>query len=249
MHEHTQLPAEAAGSESLPPSVPDTHGLFAIACIFAAAGGYLDAYSYLAHSHVFANAQTGNVVFFGVYASDGNWTQAVRYLPPIAAFALGVGAAKLLGVRPQKESFRATLLCQAFELAILTFIAALGNSLANAWIVPMISFVAAMQNTSLDKIGPWSFNSAMTTGNLREATVAVVQWVSGDKAKENRAKAIALGSICCFFLLGALFGGFYTRLDRRHALAPCIAMVSIGFFLTFSKRRQHIRSSLGSSSK
>ena len=46
----------------------ENRGLLRIACLFAVVGGYLDAYSYLAHGHVFANAQTGNVVFLAVEA-------------------------------------------------------------------------------------------------------------------------------------------------------------------------------------
>lgn len=43
---------------------------------FTAACGYTDAFSYIAHNHVFANAQTGKFVFFAVFASAGQWTQA-----------------------------------------------------------------------------------------------------------------------------------------------------------------------------
>ena len=50
--------------------------MFAIASVFAIVGGFLDAYSYLARGHVFANAQTGNVVLLGVRAAAGNWTSA-----------------------------------------------------------------------------------------------------------------------------------------------------------------------------
>ena len=56
--------------------------LVLIACLLATVGGYLDAYAYLAHGRVFANAQTGNVVFLGVYASAGLWAQAARHVPP-----------------------------------------------------------------------------------------------------------------------------------------------------------------------
>ena len=34
----------------------EDRSLLRIACLFAVAGGYLDAYAYLAHGHVFANA-------------------------------------------------------------------------------------------------------------------------------------------------------------------------------------------------
>jgi uncharacterized membrane protein YoaK (UPF0700 family) len=63
-------------------------GRLTVACLFTAAGGYMDAFSYLAHGHVFANSQTGNFVFFAVFASGGQWVQAGRHLPPVLAFAI-----------------------------------------------------------------------------------------------------------------------------------------------------------------
>jgi uncharacterized membrane protein YoaK (UPF0700 family) len=56
--------------------------MFAIACLFAVVGGFLDTYSYLARGHVFANAQTGNVVLFGVRAAAGDWTSAWKSSRP-----------------------------------------------------------------------------------------------------------------------------------------------------------------------
>src|SRR5271156_5062884 len=156
-----QLPSKPGNSITSAERLQDVSGLLVIACLFAMAGGYMDAYSYLAHGHVFANAQTGNVIFFSVFASGGQWAQAARHLPPIAAFALGVAAAKLLGVGPRKEPFRSTLICQAFELVTLATLAVIGARLPNACVVPMISFVAAVQVTSFGNLGSWSFSSAM----------------------------------------------------------------------------------------
>src|SRR5580698_7650084 len=114
--------------------------LLVVACLFAVAGGYMDAYSYLAHGHVFANAQTGNFVFFSVYASGGQWGRAARHLPPIVAFSLGVVVSKLLGIHSHKDSFRVTLLCQGVELSILAALAVGGDRLPNASVVPIMSF-------------------------------------------------------------------------------------------------------------
>ena len=44
---------------------------FLIAVLLAVVGGSLDAYSYVARGHVFANAQTGNIVLFGLHLADG----------------------------------------------------------------------------------------------------------------------------------------------------------------------------------
>jgi uncharacterized membrane protein YoaK (UPF0700 family) len=201
-------------------------------------GGYLDAYSYLAHGHVFANAQTGNVIFFSVYASEGEWENAARHLPPIIAFSIGVAVAKLLGVRSPKDSLRATMVCQAFEFAVLAALAVVGTHLPDASVVPIISLVAAFQNTSFNRIGAWEFNSAMTTGNLRVATASLTLWILGRETIENRSKAIALGLIFLSFLLGALCGGAHTRLNPEHALVPCVTVVAAGFMLTWRERRR-----------
>ena len=48
-------------------SLRQNYELLLIAWLLALVGGYLDAYAYLAHGKVFANAQTGNVVFLAVY--------------------------------------------------------------------------------------------------------------------------------------------------------------------------------------
>jgi uncharacterized membrane protein YoaK (UPF0700 family) len=213
-------------------------GLLLVACLFATVGGYLDAYSYLAHGHVFANAQTGNVIFFSVYASEGEWENAARHLPPIIAFSIGVAVAKLLGVRSPKDSLRATMVCQAFEFAVLAALAVVGTHLPDASVVPIISLVAAFQNTSFNRIGAWEFNSAMTTGNLRVATASLTLWILGRETIENRSKAIALGLIFLSFLLGALCGGAHTRLNPEHALVPCVTVVAAGFMLTWRERRR-----------
>jgi uncharacterized membrane protein YoaK (UPF0700 family) len=239
-----QLPSKPENSIASAERPQDVSGLFVIACLFAMAGGYMDAYSYLAHGHVFANAQTGNVIFFSVFTSGGQWARAARHLPPIAAFALGVAAASLLGVRRHKRVFRATLICQAFELVTLAVLAIVGARLPDACVVPMISFVAAIQFTSFRSIGSWSFNSAMITSNLREAISGLVLWRVGREATENRDKAIALSLISLFFLLGALCGGIYTRMEEKHALAPCVVIVTAGFLLTWRKREMKIHSLL-----
>src|SRR5271163_1604040 len=179
-----QSPPKAGRTGLLQGRLSEVSGGLTVACLFTAAGGYMDAFSYLAHGHVFANSQSGNFVFFAVFASGGQWAQAGRHLPPIVAF------------------------------------------------------VAALQNTSFDKIGSLSFNSAMTTGNLREATSGLVLWIVGRETAENRRKAISLGLVCCSFLGGAFFGASYTRFHMEHDLVPCVAIVAAGFLLTWRLRRK-----------
>jgi len=63
---------------------------FLLASLLAIVGGFLDAYSYVCRDHVFANAQTGNIVKLGMSIAQGDSLQTVKYLIPILAFFLGV---------------------------------------------------------------------------------------------------------------------------------------------------------------
>jgi hypothetical protein len=88
-------------------------GLFIIPCLFTAAGGYMDAFSYIAHLRLRKCADCKFCVLRGV--RFWKWAQAGRHVPPIVAFCLRVAVAKVLGVKTQKHTFRATLRCQAFD--------------------------------------------------------------------------------------------------------------------------------------
>ena len=59
----------------------------------------MDAYSYIVRDRVFANAQTGNMLLFGVNLSEGNIRLAIHYLVPVVAFAIGIALAEYVHTR------------------------------------------------------------------------------------------------------------------------------------------------------
>ena len=64
--------------------------------ILALSGGAMDAYSYIHRGGVFANAQTGNMIRFGLFLSSGDYETALNYLFPIVAFAAGIFLADVI---------------------------------------------------------------------------------------------------------------------------------------------------------
>jgi uncharacterized membrane protein YoaK (UPF0700 family) len=60
-----------------------------VSLLLAFAGGYLDAYAWIIHG-VMANAETANLVLLWVYGTTGEWTRALHFVPPIAAFMVGI---------------------------------------------------------------------------------------------------------------------------------------------------------------
>ena len=224
------------------PSLRSLSGMFAIASVFAIVGGFLDAYSYLARGHVFANAQTGNVVLFAVRAAAGDWASAWRTLPSVLAYMCGVTIARLLKVRPQKQTFRPTLICQALELLVLLMLLFFGSFVPDVFAVPLIAFSAALQSTSFSNIGPWQFNSVMTTSNLRNAVSGWVQLALGETDPKLRGEAIVSSVIFLCFAAGALLGGVCTLRLPGYPLLPAVVLASAGTMLTIRERKLRLNS-------
>ena len=66
-----------------------------VALFLAFSGGFQDAYTFIVRDHVFANAQTGNIVLMSTNLIKGDYAAVIRYLMPVCAFAAGVLAADL----------------------------------------------------------------------------------------------------------------------------------------------------------
>ena len=104
--------------------------------VLAASGGFMDAYSYIMRDHVFANAQTGNMLLLGVSISERNWPEVVRYLFPVLAFAAGIMLADLVRFRMDEKKRlhwrQISVLLEAIVLAGVCFIPVSLNLLANS---------------------------------------------------------------------------------------------------------------------
>ena len=67
-----------------------------LSLLLALSGGFQDAYTYIERGHVFANAQTGNVVLMSASVLDGNIDNILRYINPLLAFVVGIIIADLI---------------------------------------------------------------------------------------------------------------------------------------------------------
>ena len=118
---------------------------FITSVFLALSGGFQDAYTYFTRDGVFSNAQTGNVVLMSQHFMMGEWSEGLRYLFPLLAFAVGVFVAERIQGSfkyARKLHWRqSVLLC---EMAILVFVGFLPENLNMAATV-LVSFSCAMQ--------------------------------------------------------------------------------------------------------
>lgn len=170
----------------------------------------MDAWVYLAHGHLFANAQTGNVVLFAIHAAAGEMSDAAHFVPSITAFAVGLLSSRLVGAWLKKKGLNSRNVRLSAECVVLLILALAVGKLPNGIVAACVGFVAAIQITSLSHIGSAGFNTGMTTGNLRGAVSAAVATWLDPSSRENPAKAATLGWMCLSFVAGALAGGSVT---------------------------------------
>lgn len=136
-------------SEQRSPRLPTAHSV-RLGVLLAIVGGGLDAYTYVGRGGVFANAQTGNVVLLGVAAAGRQWSVALRHIPPIIAFVLGVLVAESLK-RPRVAArvrwpARAALV---LEILVLSCVGLLPSGTAAT---VLVAFTASLQVATFRKL-------------------------------------------------------------------------------------------------
>jgi uncharacterized membrane protein YoaK (UPF0700 family) len=110
-----------------------------ISLLLAFAASYLDAYTWIIPG-VMANAQTANLVLLWVHGTVGEWDPAAQFVPPMAAFMVGIViAAWLRRATGDRASATSTLI----EIVLLIAVGTLHNRLPDLAGTLGISFVAA----------------------------------------------------------------------------------------------------------
>ena len=67
-------------------------------------GGFFDAYTFVNCGGIFANAQTGNLIFVGIDLIEGNFGEVLHYLIPRFSFVVGVLVSKFIEDRYKELS-------------------------------------------------------------------------------------------------------------------------------------------------
>ncbi len=214
------------------------HETVVFGILLAIAGGFLDAYTYIGRDGVFANAQTGNIVLLGVYASQGKWAEALIHLPPIIAFIIGVLVTEVIKAKSShlftKDWKRGVLVLEVIVLFLVGFIP---YSMPDIVVVVTISFVTSVQVQSFRNLVGSSYATTMCTGNLRSASqAAYVAFTKQDQ--ESAVVAARYFVIILAFVIGAFLGGLLTAMLGVKAvwIAAAILVIPVILFHNFEKK-------------
>lgn len=201
------------------------------ALLLTLTNGFMDAHTYYVRGGVFANVQTGNVIFFAIDASERKLPAAMAHVWPILAFMVGVAlAAHIKSGRAERRvthPLRWTMAVQAVALGVIGFVPA---TVAHSYVTVPIAFLAAVQMGLFRNIGELAYLPVATTGNLMRFVESGYDGVVEKKGPSRRASWI-YGTLILAFAGGALIGAFTSRAWGVHAIWLAAGMLAVTLVL------------------
>jgi uncharacterized membrane protein YoaK (UPF0700 family) len=203
------------------------------ALLLTLTNGFMDAHTFYVRGGVFANVQTGNVIFFALDMSERKVTAAMAHVWPILAFLVGIAlAAHIKSGRADRfvpHPLRWTMAVQVVALAAIGFVPV---TVAHNYVTVPIAFLAAMQMGLFRNIGNLAYLPVATTGNLMRFVEAGYDGFVERQAASRRACGV-YGSLILAFAGGALIGAFASRAWGAHAiwLAASILAITLVLFI------------------
>lgn len=200
--------------------------------VLAIVGGFMDAYSYLCRDQVFANAQTGNMLLFGVRLSERNFAMAFHYFLPVMAFTAGIVLSDVVRHKAGNISLfhwrQISVLVEAVILLGVSFVPAGMSLLANT----MTSMACGIQVESFRKIHGNGIATTMCIGNLRSGTQCFCDYFIRKEKNSFRKGVLYYGIILCF-ITGAVIGSIMIRYFHERSILICSGILFIAFSLMF----------------
>lgn len=181
--------------------------------IVICAGGFMDAYSYLLHDHVFATGQTGNIVLLCMNLAEGAWLGVSHYLVSILAFVAGIMLSRHVLVRVHgRATHRMQRWVAVFEAVAFAVVALLPEGAPDLLINSAVSFCAAVSYENFRQFGTRSaYASVFCTGNLRSLGETLYDGIfEKDRHELHRSARYAglvasfcVGAVACKLLIDA----------------------------------------------
>ncbi len=217
------------------------------ALLLAMVGGFLDAYSYLGRGGVFANAETGNMVLFGINLIERNYIQALHYFIPILSYFIGIQLVDFIRRKYFSRNnqtnkpiiyWRQRVLL--VEILVLTLVGFLPAQRFDSFANVLIAFVCALQVQAFKKVHGLAFASTMCTGNLIKSSSAFSLYFE-TKERQYLVNAGKYLLVITCFIFGALLGSILTDIFYTGAVLFCsVALLYIMLDMFFRNRKRSI---------
>jgi uncharacterized membrane protein YoaK (UPF0700 family) len=188
------------------------------ALLLTLTNGFMDAHTFYVRGGVFANVQTGNVIFFAIDASERKVEAAMAHVYPIVAFIVGIlVAAHIKSGRAERAVTHPLRWAMGVQVVALVAIGFVPVTVPHNYVTVPIAFLAALQMGLFRNIGDLAYLPVATTGNLMRFVESGYDGFVEGQTASRRACGI-YGTVILAFVGGALVGAFASRTWGPHAI-------------------------------
>lgn len=194
-----------------------------------ASGGFMGAYTFILRGGVFCNAQTSNILLFGISLGTGEFEKAAYYLIPITAYGLGAFVSEILPVYVRRvHTLRWDTLLIGIEIVVLLILGALPDSAPFQITQVAVNFICSMQYNTFRQAQGIPMATTFCTNHLRQVGIGIAIWI---RKKEKKAldRSSRHGMMLLAFAGGAMVGAICCGLFGRHAIWGSAVIQSIVF--------------------
>ena len=167
------------------------------------AGGYFGAFTYSLRGGVFCNAQTGNFVLLAMALGNGQWSRALYYVIPIAAYCAGAffseAAERRMGKFHLIRWETALVLC---EMTAVGFLGLLPETAPVQITQVLVNFICSMQYNTFRQAQGIPMATTFCTNHIRQVGVSLYGLLFSSREKNAVKLAAHLGMLASFVLGG-----------------------------------------------
>ena len=221
------------------------------ALILGFAGGFFNAYTYVARGGVFCNAQTGNLILMALGLASGQGKHALRFLVPVVFFILAnfLGEATLRkskklaaakGTAETTAKFFYQIVILAVEICLLTVVGFIPVNFPALFPNALISTVAALQYHAFRDMSGAPLSTVFCTNNLRMLSERLYS-AAADKNRDSLKAGIRYIFLIAIFACGVFSGYFLTVRTENYAIlftaGLLLALEGLAFFIRRKENR------------
>lgn len=209
----------------------NSHETLKIGIILSLVGGILDAHTFLFRNGVFANTQTGNIVFLALYVNTERTQKTMQCIFSIIAFIIGILLTEFIKKKiKNKHRFNYICLILVIEIFFITLISLIPKNINNMLVIVTVAFVCSLQTNAFRTLQGSPYSTTMCTGNLRSACSSLFFFIYNKDKKDGKI-CLRYYVIIAMFFLGALIGRFLTTYIEEKTLLVCSALLTIALFI------------------
>lgn len=171
--------------------------------------GIYGAYTMSVRGGVFCNAQTGNMVRFGIAIGTGNWGESLYFLVPMVGYLLGSMVAEILPRHVRQFRLRWDTLLMLIEIVTVIVVGFIPASAPHQISQIIINFICAMQYNTFRQAEGIGSATTFCTNHTRMlgsnlSRILFRRQEHPDAVEKARSHGVMLLS----FTLGAAAAGF-----------------------------------------